>query len=203
MQGQTPDLTLTVMTGALRHIDIPFSSVCCGFWHNAVAVYRVQLLVKRDLSISGTSTSKSFHHLTRSVDTVWKDVGLLSISRRSGFGYTGVLAEFKLSKRSCAWTSFVCEPCTEFMGMGEAKTELQYLFSWWIHLLSLSSPVSLSRGLTMKHTVLLKEVRVYGFMWSLLVLWPSHTMGGPPCARIMCLTFSYFSAGRDLTEIAI
>lgn len=61
--------------------------------------------------------------------SVCKDVGSLSIPRRSGLGYAGVLAEFKLSKSSYVWTSCVCElhKCF-FMGMEETKIELQFLF---------------------------------------------------------------------------
>lgn len=84
----------------------------------------------------------------------------------SGLGRAGVSAEFKLSKRSCVWTSSCVNPngAFFFVGMGETKAELQYLFSRWLRLLSLSSPAPLSRGLRMKHAVLLKEVGVYVFM---------------------------------------
>lgn len=148
------------------------------FWHEAEAVPRVQRLVKWDLSIWAW-------HLQ--ADSPSGCGFFKSYSQRSGRGYAGVLAEFKLSKQSCVWTS-LCVNWTEcvFVGIGETKTELQYLFSWSLHLLSCFFELEFED----------KTRCAFEGSWSLCIYvkctcaltFPHY--GGIHYARIMCPPFS-------------
>lgn len=85
---------------------------------------------------------------------------MLSISKRSGLGYAGVLAEFRLSERSCVWTAS-CELHIVFL-CGNGRQNYRIYFHEGFIFCRLS--------LTIKHAVPLKEVVVYAFMESVLVL---------------------------------
>ena len=131
----------------------------------------------RPVDLSQASTSRF---------SIWMWI-LKSYSQRSGRGYAGVLAEFKLSKQSCVWTS-LCVNRAEcvFVGIGETKTELQYLFSWSLHLLSCFFELEFED----------KTRCAFEGSWSLCIYvkcacaltFPHY--GGIHYARIMCPPFS-------------